>query len=68
MAHPTIKGQKYKSGDKTLTAKCFHGADGVFYETFSDCRKARPKDKMICVVNQEHGGSTDVNRTVVVDA
>jgi len=66
MAHPTIKGQKYTSGGKTLTAKAFHGKDGVFYETFSECRKARLKDKMICVVNVEHGGSTDVNRTDVV--
>ena len=62
----TKKGQQFVSGSRTITAYAFHGRDGEFYDTLDLCQKANPKDKMVCVINEEFGGSTDVELTKVV--
>lgn len=61
MAHPTKKGQKYKSGNKQFTVKGFHSRDGVSYDTYYECRKNASDKDFICVVNVEHGGSSVLN-------
>ncbi len=66
MAHPTAKGQRYQSGKNIFTVKCFHGKDGVFYDSFNECKKKNPEDKMVLVVNNQYGGSTDVKNCTLI--
>jgi len=66
MQHPTKKGQIYKSGSITFTASGFHGSDGIYYNTYDECKKKNPKDKHVLVVNEEFGGGTLIKETTLV--
>ena len=63
MAHPTKKGEAFEYNGSAYTVKAFHGRDGVFYDTLSECKKARSKDLFILVVPSQTGGGIDVLKT-----
>lgn len=63
MEHPTKKGEAFEYNGKVYTVKAFHGRDGVFYDTFSECKKNRLQDPFILVVSSQTGGGIDVLKT-----
>lgn len=54
-------GHQFTFYDSTLTAAAFFGKTGIEYNTAVEAIENNPGDRMICVKNKEHGGTTELN-------
>lgn len=59
------KGDKFITDslpDEVLTVVSFYCINGKEYETYNECKKENPKEKLVIVKNKEYGGSSSFYR------